>query len=100
MSVFIISQIAIRDRSRYDEYDDGWWEIFSKYEGKLLSVDEDPEVLEGVWPHTRTVVIEFPSKEKAMHWFKSDEYQKLSEIRHDASEGNIIIVEGYNDGDA
>ena len=34
-------------------------EIFSKYSGKLLAVDEAPTVKEGDWPYTGTVLIEF-----------------------------------------
>jgi uncharacterized protein (DUF1330 family) len=35
-------------------------EIFSKYAGRVLSVDEAPTVLEGQWSFTRTVLLDFP----------------------------------------
>jgi uncharacterized protein (DUF1330 family) len=38
-------------------------EIFTRYEGKLLSVEEAPAVIEGTWTYTRTVLLEFPSEE-------------------------------------
>ena len=36
-------------------------EIFERHDGEMLAV-EAPEVLEGEWPVTRTVLIRFPQK--------------------------------------
>jgi uncharacterized protein (DUF1330 family) len=69
-------------------------EIFSQYAGKLLSVDEQPEVLEGSWDCTRTVLAEFPSREDAMAWYQSDAYQALAQHRFAASSANLAVVAG------
>ncbi len=92
MSVFIIAQINIHDRIGYAKYEAGFGAIFARYEGSLLSVDEDVEVLEGDWACTRTVVAEFPSESEARRWFESAEYQALAEHRKAASVGNIALV--------
>lgn len=92
MSVYLIAQITIHDADRYAEYGAGFMEIFSKYDGTLLSVDEAPEVLEGSWNCTRTVLIEFPSKEQAMAWYRSDEYQALAQHRLAASDGDLVMI--------
>jgi uncharacterized protein (DUF1330 family) len=94
MPTYIIAQIDIRDRERYSEYEAGFVEIFSRYRGQILSVDESPRVLEGDWPFTRTVLIEFPSEADAVAWYESDEYQKLAEHRFASSEGNIVRIKG------
>lgn len=94
MSVYLIAQLEIHDRDRYAEYSNGFMEIFSRYKGKLLSVDESPELLEGEWPFTRTVLIEFPSAEEARSWYESDAYQRLAQHRFAASDGNIIMIKG------
>ena len=49
MSVYIIARFNIHDRSEYDKYSAGFPEVFKKFDGKMLSVDEDPMVLAGVW---------------------------------------------------
>jgi len=100
MSIFIVAQISIRDRDEYSKYESGFMEIFSKHSGRILSVDEDPEVLEGSWPHTRTVLIEFPSNEEAKAWYGSDEYQKLAAYRFASSDANIVLINGFGDSDA
>lgn len=95
MSVYLIAQIEIHDRNEYDQYEAGFLEIFLKYKGEILVVDEDPNILEGEWPYTRTVLIRFPDEEEAMRWYKSDEYQKLAQHRFKSSKANLILAKGF-----
>lgn len=92
MSCYIIAQIKINDREEYDIYENGFDEIFAKFKGIIVAVDEDPVVLEGEWPYTRTVLIRFPNEKEARRWYESPEYQRLAEHRHRASTGNIVMV--------
>ena len=94
MSHYNIARIDIIDREAYSKYEAGFMEIFSQYEGKLLAVDEAPKVLEGEWPVTRTVLVEFPSEESAMTWYQSEAYQALAQHRFASSDGNIALLKG------
>jgi len=98
MSVYLIAQIQIHDRVRYAAYVSGFMDIFTKHNGKLLSVDEAPETLEGEWPFTRTVLLAFPSMDDADAWYHSDEYQELAQHRYAASKANMVMIKG-RDGD-
>jgi uncharacterized protein (DUF1330 family) len=40
-------------------------------------------------------VIEFDSVAAAKRWYESDDYAPLAELRQSASEGRLVIVEGY-----
>ena len=93
---YLIAQIEIKDRETYSKYEAGFMEIFQKFKGKMLSIDENIEVLEGDWQFTRTVLVGFPSKEDALSWYNSDEYQLLAKHRISASESNIVIVNGID----
>jgi uncharacterized protein (DUF1330 family) len=53
------------------------------------------EVVEGSWPFTRTVILEFPSKKLAQAWYDSDEYQAVVGLRHGSATSNLVIVSGY-----
>ena len=55
------------------------------------------EVFEGAPPRARTVMLEFPSIEKAKTWYNSLEYQSVGGMRHQASEGRGFVVEGLDD---
>ncbi len=94
MAHYIIAQIDIQDREKYAQYEAGFMDVFTSYKGKLLSVDENVSLLEGQWPATRTVLIEFPSKEEALAWYESEEYQSLAYHRFAASSADIVIVSG------
>jgi len=94
MSVYIIARFNIHDRSEYDKYSAGFLEVFEKFDGKMLSIDEDPMVLAGAWDDTRSVIIEFPSKESALAWLTSDDYQAIARHRNAGSTANSVLVEG------
>lgn len=96
MSVYIIARFKIHDRSEYDKYSAGFPEVFKRFDGKLLSVDEDPMVLAGTWDDTRSVIIEFPSKESALAWMTSDDYQAIAKHRNAGSTANSILVKGLD----
>ncbi|HEX7562791.1 MAG TPA: DUF1330 domain-containing protein [Bradyrhizobium sp.] len=51
MTVYALALLNIADRERYGVYQSGFMEIFSRYSGKLLAVDEAPTVKEGDWPY-------------------------------------------------
>ncbi|MEU4841969.1 DUF1330 domain-containing protein [Nocardia testacea] len=61
---------------------------------KVLAVDTKFEVLEGEWPATQTVVLEFESPEAARAWYESEEYQAAIPLRQAAADCNAVIVNG------
>jgi uncharacterized protein (DUF1330 family) len=97
MTVYILSRLTITDRTEYDKYESQFEEIFSKFDGKLLSVDEDPLVIAGEWEANRSVLIEFPSKESAFAWMQSDAYQAISKHRNAGSRLSSIMVKALDD---
>jgi len=94
MTVYLIAEINLEDRETYAKYEAGFGEVFAKYNGEMLAVEENPEILEGDWPHWRTVLIQFPSKEEAMAWYRSDEYQAIAQFRFQSSRANAALIHG------
>ena len=93
MAVYIVAQISIHDRAEYQQYEAGFFEVFARYTGELLAVSENPTVVEGEWPYTRTVLLRFPSAEEARRWYDSPEYQRIAQHRFRASKANAVLVE-------
>jgi uncharacterized protein (DUF1330 family) len=92
---FVIVQILISDRDGYHQYETaGHQEIFDKFSAKVVGIDDKVEIVEGSWPFTRTVLIEFPSKELARAWYESDEYQAVAGLRQRSATSNLVIVSG------
>ena len=94
MTVYAVALIDIADREEYGLYGQGFMEIFGKYGGTMLSVDESPTVLEGEWPHTRTVLLSVPNAEDLERWYRSPEYQALAQHRFKASTARIAVIKG------
>ena len=92
MTVYILSRLTIHDRAEYEKYEQQFDDVFSNFNGTLLSVDEDPIVLAGEWNATRSVLLEFPSKEDAFAWMQSDAYQAISKHRNAGSTLSSILV--------
>ena len=96
VKAFVIVQIVVNDWDGYRRYGSAaHQEIFDKFGAKVVGIDEEVEIVEGSWPFTRTVLIEFPSKELARAWYESDEYQAVVGLRHGAATSNLVIVSGY-----
>ena len=94
MSVYVIALIDISDRERYSQYEQGFMEIFQEHEGQILAVEESPQIKEGAWPHTRTVLLEFPSSNALDRWYHSEAYQQLAQHRFAASHAHIAVIQG------
>ncbi len=96
MSVYMITRITIHDRAEYHKYADSFMDIFEKYDGKLLSVDEEPQVVGGEWNATRSVLIEFPSKPQLFEWLFSPEYKEIGKHRDAGATAESIIVKSLD----
>lgn len=96
MSSYFIAQVRINDEDEYQKYLDGCDEIFAKYKGEYLAVDNNPTVLEGEWSYTRMIVIRFPSEDELRRWYQSSEYQNLLQYRLNAAKCDTLLVKGLD----
>jgi uncharacterized protein (DUF1330 family) len=96
MSYYFIAQIKINDEIEYQKYIDKSGEIFKKYNGKYLSVDNEPKVIEGKWDYTRTVLISFNTKSDFDNWYNSNEYKKILAHRLKAADCDTILIKGLD----
>jgi len=94
MSYYFIAQININDEIEYQKYLDKVDEVFDKFDGEYLAVEDSPTVLEGSWKYTRSVIIKFKSKEDFSKWYNSPEYQKILKHRLNSADCDSILVKG------
>ncbi len=78
----------------YKEYARQVPATIAKYGGRYLVRGGKMELREGEWPGQRTVILEFPSLERAREWYDSSEYEPLRPIRQASSRGRIAFFEG------
>ena len=94
MSGFAIFNIDIKKPEEYKEYVLKVKPVAEKFGGEYIVRGGKTKVLEGIWTHPRTVVIKFPSYEKALECYNSEEYKPIKQIRLENSIGNGIIIKG------
>ena len=94
MSGFAIFNIEIKKPEQYKEYIEKVKPIVKMYGGEYVVKAGETTIIEGTWTYPRTVVIKFPSYEKALEWYNSQKYKLIKQIRLENSIGNGIIIKG------
>ena len=80
MSAYLLANITVNNPENYKEYVEKVKSIVEKFDGEYLVRGGEMSVIEGDWPHKRNIVIKFPSHEKAMEWYNSEDYLSLIHI--------------------
>ena len=94
MAGYVIAQINLKNKEGYKEYVDKVPVIIKNFGGEYLVKAGEFKSIEGKWDFKRNVVIKFPSYEKALEWYNSDEYNQIKNLRLENAESNIIIIKG------
>jgi uncharacterized protein (DUF1330 family) len=92
MSAFVLVEVNIQDPVVYEEYKKLTPGSVVAYGGKFVIRGNPVQVMEGEWKYDRLVMLEFPSKEIALEWYNSKEYQRAKKIRENAASANFFIV--------
>jgi len=94
MAYYFTAQIKIHDPGEYQKYLDRFDEIFERFKGEYLAIDESPLLLEGNWDYTKSVLVKFGNKQDFMDWYYSDDYQEILKFRLKASKCDSILLKG------
>ena len=94
MSGFAIFNIEVKKPEEYKKYIEKVKPVAEKFGGDYIIRGGETKVVEGEWTYPRTVVIKFPSYEKALELYNSEEYKPIKQIRLDNSVANGIIIKG------
>jgi uncharacterized protein (DUF1330 family) len=95
MPAYVIVDVReVRDLETLIEYRRRNTDAVASHGGRFVIRGGESELLEGDWPTRRIVLIEFPDAAAARGWWESEEYAPLKAMRREASDTNIILVEG------
>ena len=94
MNVYFVVHIKINDETIYQKYIDDCDEIFERYRGKYLAVDDEYEIIEGKSTYSRIVLIHFESDEDFQKWYYSNDYQRIVKYRLVGAECDSVLVHG------
>jgi uncharacterized protein (DUF1330 family) len=93
---YFIAAIEVTDPERYAEYQALAAPSIAEYGGRFMVRGADFEPLEGEWPISRLVMIEFASREQALAWWNSDGYAAATEKRLGAADMRAVLMDGFN----
>lgn len=96
MTTYLVGRIAIHDRERYGRYAAAFMPVLKQYGGRLLVSEENPEPLEGEWDGRKLVLLAFESRDAALRWSNSPEYQEIAKDRLAGSDAIVLLAEGFS----
>ena len=94
MPAYVIADVEVTDPELFAEYRELVEPTVNAYGGKYIARGGTTEVLEGNRIPNRTVIIEFPSMERAKAWHDSEEYAHPKDMRIRATISNVLVTEG------
>ena len=97
VAAYVIYQGEVLDPERYDDYKAKAAESIVAAGGAYLVRGGDVEVLEGEAPAGRTVVLEFPTMQAALDWYRSEDYTEIRRIRDGAARARMYVVDGISE---
>jgi len=91
--VFVVANLVIEDSNEYRKYEQGFFPILKKHEGRLLTFDDNIESMEGsAQPSGRIIILKFPSEAAAKGWWDDPDYQALSEFRRAGTDTRFLTL--------
>ena len=93
MAGYFVANYTITNRSEYQEYLAAVRPVLEAHGAENIVIDRACELLEGSAGQV-TVVLRFATKAAATAWYESPDYQAISHLRTDNTEGIAVIAEG------
>ncbi len=94
MSAYFIVNCTIKNLDLLNEYIAGAGASLGVVPIKLLAMDNESETVEGTPAGSRTVLLEFETREAFRTWYDSPEYQAVVGKRLEATDGFAVLVNG------
>jgi uncharacterized protein (DUF1330 family) len=93
VAAYVIYECEVLDPERYEDYKTKAAACIAAAGGRYIVRGGEVDVFEGEAPG-RTVVLEFPSRQVALDWYRSEEYGEARKIREGAARARLYVVDG------
>lgn len=95
MPAYMISQVIVTDRTKFDSYIAKTRAVAAKFGGKPVAIGKQPKMLNGESDgHQMVFVIGFDSMDVLDEWHSSDDYQALIPLREEGSVQHMVAYDG------
>jgi uncharacterized protein (DUF1330 family) len=93
---YILAEVEVTDPALFETYRPLAAAAIAEFGGKYLVRGGAVETLEGERTLPRVVLLEFPSPERAMEWYRSAQYQEALAIRLKAATSDAFLIAGHD----
>jgi uncharacterized protein (DUF1330 family) len=93
---YVLAEVDVTDPALFDTYRPLAAAAIAAFGGRYLVRGGATETLEGERKLSRVVLLEFPSPERAMEWYRSAQYQDALAIRLKAATTELFMVTGHD----
>lgn len=90
---YIASPEEVSDPVGMREYVANAEPILQSFGGRYLVHHGEADRLSGAWEPSFVILIEFPSKDRLLEWYDSEEYRPWRELRERSSRASIVVTE-------
>ena len=94
MPAYVISDVSARDPAAFETYRARAADSIARHGGRYIVRGGAIDTLEGDWRPRTMVIVEFPDLESARNGYRSPDYAAALEVRDQALERNLILVDG------
>ena len=91
---YVMANVKVTNPQQYEEYKKLSTKAFQAAGVQPLVRGGATQVIEGDWTPDRMVLLEFPSKEAALAWYNSPEYQAAKKSRQGAADMRMVLIDG------
>src|SRR5438477_9026424 len=95
MTVYVLAQLAFTDRAACDRYQRKFFDVFKRFNGRLLVADDHPTVMEGKWERNKVVLMSFPDEAEAQRFSRDAEYLEISKDRKAGADTLALLLQGF-----
>jgi uncharacterized protein (DUF1330 family) len=94
MTAYAIANLhEVTDQETYQEYSALAGPNIAKYDGKVVILAKDIEVVEGSWSGNQVLILEFPNRAAFDKWYNADDYAPLKKMRLASLIADIIVFD-------
>ena len=98
MSCLMVVQAEITDPARFREYTAVVPALVARFGGRYRVLGGATTRLEGSgWPECKSVMSEWPSREAALAFWHSPEYQAAARLREGTGRFTIVLLDGIDE---
>ena len=97
MPAYLVSDLVVRDYAAFEIYRTRAAASIHAFGGRYLVRGGQIRVLEGQRHPSMMVIVEFPDATTANRWYASPEYAAALEMRDQALERSLVLVDGMID---